>query len=110
MTDEFPTFSIGQAVDMINFLLGKNVSPCVIPARDNKGLMIYMPAMNLSNGEMSGLALKTIRFISFEMAFNYEADVIVSGRTYTDDIRNRIEEKMIRNLFKGYDAGKGPAN
>lgn len=110
MTDEFPMFSIGQAVDMINFLLGMNVSPCVVPARDNKGLMVYMPAMNLSNGDISGLALKTIRFISFEMAFNYEVDVIVSGRTYTDDIKSRIGEKMIRNLFKGYDASKGPAN
>lgn len=110
MTDEFPMFSIGQAVDMINFLLGMNVSPCVVPARDNKGLMVYMPAMNLSNGDMSGLALKTIRFISFEMAFNYEVDVIVSGRTYTDDIKSCIGEKMIRNLFKGYDANKGPAN
>lgn len=110
MTDEFPMFSIGQAVDMINFLLGMNMSPCVVPARDNKGLMVYMPAMNLSNGDISGLALKTIRFISFEMAFNYEVDVIVSGRTYTDDIKNRIGEKMIRNLFKRYDAGKGPAN
>lgn len=110
MTDEFPMFSIGQAVDMINFLLGMNVSPCVVPARDNKGLMVYMPAMNLSNGDISGLALKTMRFISFEMAFNYEVDVIVSGRTYTDDIKGRIGEKMIRNLFKGYDASKGPAN
>lgn len=110
MTDEFPMFSIGQAVDMINFLLGMNMSPCVVPARDNKGLMVYMPAMNLSNGDISGLALKTMRFISFEMAFNYEVDVIVSGRVYTDDIKNRIGEKMIRNLFKGYDASKGPAN
>ena len=110
MTDEFPMFSIGQAVDMINFLLGMNMSPCVVPARDNKGLMVYMPAMNLSNGGISGLALKTMRFISFEMAFNYEVDVIVSGRTYTDDIKSRIGEKMIRNLFKGYDASKGPAN
>lgn len=110
MTDEFPMFSIGQAVDMINFLLGMNMSPCVVPARDNKGLMVYMPAMNLSNGDISGLALKTMRFISFEMAFNYEVDVIVSGRTYTDDIKGRIGEKMIRNLFKGYDASKGPAN
>lgn len=110
MTDEFPMFSIGQAVDMINFLLGMNMSPCVVPARDNKGLMVYMPAMNLSNGDISGLALKTMRFISFEMAFNYEVDVIVSGRTYTDDIKSRIGEKMIRNLFKGYDASKGPAN
>lgn len=110
MTDEFPMFSIGQAVDMISLLLGKNVSPCVVPARINSGLMVYMPAMNLSNGDMSGLALKTIRFMSFEMAFNYEVDVIVSGRTYTDDIKNRIGEKMIRNLFKGYDASKGPAN
>lgn len=110
MTDEFPMFSIGQAVNMINFLLGINISPCVVPARDNKGLMVYMPAMNLSNGDIYGLALKMIRFISFEMAFNYEVDVIVSGRTYTDDIKGRIGEKMIRNLFKGYDAGKGPAN
>lgn len=110
MTDEFPMFSIGQAVDMINFLLGMNMSPCVVPARDNKGLMVYMPAMNLSNGDISGLALKTMRFISFEMAFNYEVDVIVSGRTYTDDIKGRIGERMIRSLFKGYDASKGPAN
>lgn len=110
MTDEFPMFSIGQSIDMISFLLGMNVSPCVVPAKDSKGLMVYMPAMNLSSGDMSGLALKTMRFISFEMAFNYEVDVIVSGRTYTDDIKNHIGERMIRNLFKGYDANKGPAN
>lgn len=110
MIDEFPMFSIGQAVDMISLLLGKDVSPCVVPARINSGLMVYMPAMNLSNGDMSGLALKTMRFMSFEMAFNYEVDVIVSGRTYTEDIKGRIGERMIRNLFKGYDAGKGPAN
>lgn len=110
MIDEFPMFSIGQSLDMINSLLNINVSPCVVPARDDRGLMVYMPAMNLSNGNMSGLALKTIRFISFEMAFNYEVDVIVSGHAYTDDIKNRIGEQTIRNLFKGYNAGKGPAN
>lgn len=110
MIDEFPMFSIGQSIDMISLLPGKNVSPCVVPARTGKGLVAYMPAMNLASGDMSGLALKTIRFLSFEMAFNYEVDVIVSGRTYTDDIKSRIGEKMIRNLFKGYDASKGPAN